>query len=357
MYGKGNFSDNALLHEFASTYNEILDSYYKDVDKDKLLESGISGMMGYLNDPYTTFMSKETAEMFNDDVEGIYHGIGTEIKYNEEEKIILIGKVFDDSPAFKAGLKENDILLRVNNEDVSGKSLNDVASIVRGEDNTTVNIVVLRDGKEKEFVVTRGKVDNISVLGKSYDIGDKKIGYLGITTFANNTYKQFKKELEELEKNKINSLIIDVRGNSGGYLTSVTDIISLFTQKGDIIYQLKVKDNTGIIKDKTDEKRDYPIVVLVDSSSASASEVLAGALQETYGATIVGTKTFGKGKVQKVRVLSNGSLIKYTYQEWLTPNGNSIDNKGITPNDIVEYAYNTETGEESQLERAFRILK
>ena len=357
MYGKGNFNNNSLLHEFASTYNEILDSYYENVDKDKLLESGISGMMKYLNDPYTTFMSKETALIFNDEVEGIYHGIGAEITYNDSENTVSVGKVFDDSPAFKAGLKEKDIILKVNGTDITGKSLEEIASMVKGEDNTKVSITVLRDSDEIELSITRGPVDNISVIADVLTVDDKKIGYLNISTFANNTYKQFKKELENLEKDNINSLIIDVRGNSGGYLTTVTDIISLFIEKDEVIYQLKMKDNTSIIRDRTSEKREYPIVVLVDHNSASASEVLAGALQEAYHATVVGTKTFGKGKVQKVRTLSNGALIKYTYQEWLTPKGNYIDGTGITPDEVIEYAYNVETGEENQLTRALEILK
>lgn len=350
MYGKAMLGKNASLYEFISTYDELVNSYYEDVDSNKLLESGISGMMRYLGDPYSTFMTKENADAFNDDVEGIYHGIGAEIKFDEKMENVFIGKVFENSPAEKANIKENDQLLKVNGELVKGKSLSEIANIVKGKDNTDVTITVLRDNNEIEITVTRGTVDNISVVGKIIEEKNRKVGYLAISVFANNTYNQFKKELVKLEKEGIDALIIDVRSNSGGYLTSVTDIISMFTKKGDVIYQLKTKDKTEIIKDTTDESREYPVVILTNSLSASASEVLTGAFKETYKACIIGTKTYGKGKVQKVRTLSNGSMIKYTYQEWLTPNGNYIDGVGIIPDIEEQYIYDEK--EDNQLNRA-----
>ena len=354
MYGKAMFGRNTSLYEFASTYDELVNSYYEDVDKDKLLESGISGMMRYLGDPYSTFMSKENADAFNDDVEGVYHGIGAEIKFDEKMENVFIGKVFENSPAEKANVKENDQLLKVNGESIKGKSLSEIASIVKGEDNTDVTITVLRDNNEMDITVTRGIVDNISVMGKVIEKDNKKVGYLVISVFANNTFKQFKKELKILEEQGIDSLIIDVRSNSGGYLTSVTDIISMFTKKGDIIYKLKTKDKIEVIKDATEESRDYPVAILTNALSASASEVLTGAFKETYGATIIGTKTYGKGKVQKVRTLSNGSMIKYTYQEWLTPDGNYIDGAGITPDIEEKYIYDEK--EDNQLNRAVKEI-
>lgn len=355
MYKRGFLGSNDLLYEFASTYNEIVDSYYTDVDSDKLLESGISGMMRYLGDPYSSFMTKESAQAFSEDVEGKYSGIGAEIKFDDKLENILIGRVFEGSPAEKAGIKENDMLLKVNNEPVKGKSLSDIASIVKGEEKTEVTVTVIRDEKEMEFKIKRGTVDSVSVLGKIIEKDEKKIGYLAISVFAVNTLDQFKKELENLEKESIDALIIDVRGNSGGYLTSVTDMISLFTKKGDVLYQLKAKNDIEIIKDNTNESRNYKIVVLTNSGSASASEVLAASLKESYGATIVGTKSFGKGKVQKVYTLSNGSMIKYTNQEWLTPKGNSIDGEGLTPDVIIEYVYDS-NGKDNQLDKAVEVI-
>lgn len=355
MYGKGMFGSNSLLYEFASTYNELVDSYFEDVEEDKLLESGISGMMRYLGDPYSTFMSKESASAFNESVEGVYYGIGTEVKYDEKFEHVYIGQVFEGSPASKVGLMEGDELIKVEGEEIKGKSLSQIASLVKGKEGTFVNITVIRDKEEKEFKIERGPVDSISVASKVIERDDNQIGYVAISVFANNTYEQLKNELEKLEKEGIDSLIIDVRGNSGGYLTSVTDIISLFTKKGDIIYKLKTKDKIEVIKDDTKESRDYRIVMLVDQHTASASEVLTGALKETYGAKVVGVKTFGKGKVQKVSTLSNGAMIKYTHQEWLTPNGDYIDGKGIEPDEMVIYTYD-EKIPDSQLEKAIEVI-
>ena len=355
MYGKGAFaSSSTSLNEFATAYNEIVNSFYKDVDSDKLLEAGISGMMNYLGDPYSSYMNKDVADDFNENIEGTYQGIGAEIKYDKDGNV-LIGRVFENSPAERAGLKENDMLLKVNNEDIAQKTLSQIANIVKGEAGTTVNVLIKRDGEEKELTLTRGSVDSISVASEVIEKGSRKIGYIVISIFASNTAEQFRKELTKLEDKGIDSLIIDVRSNSGGYLTTVTDIISMFIKKGEPIYQLKTKDKIEIVNDETDESRNYPIVVLANSGSASASELLVGALGEIYGAKIVGTKTFGKGKVQKVSTLSNGAIVKYTYQEWLTPKGNYIDSKGISPDIEIKFEYNTKQ-EDNQKDKAIEVI-
>lgn len=354
MYSRGTFKGSRTsLNEFTATYNELVDNYYQEVDKDKLLEAGISGMINYLGDPYSTYLTKENAEDFNEDVEGTYQGIGAEIRYNDANEP-CIGRVFEDSPAEKAGLMENDVILKASEIDVVDKTLSEIADIIKGEKGTDVNVTIRRDGEEKVFTLTRAVVDNISVTSEVIESNGKKIGYLYISVFAANTTKQFKTELNKLEKENINSLIIDVRGNSGGYLNTVTDIISLFTKKDAPIYQLKTKDKVEVVYDKTDESRDYTIVVLADRNSASASEVLTGALKETYHAQVVGTKTFGKGRVQKVLTLSSGALFKYTYQEWLTPDGNYIDKEGISPD--IEIEYDNTNGEDNQKEKAIELL-
>ena len=353
MYGKGGYKSSSLaLNEFISVYDEISNSFYKDVNNDELLENGIKGMIRYLGDPYSSYIDSDFADDFNEDVEGIYVGIGSEVKIEKDK--VLIGKVFEESPAEKAGLKENDILLKVNNESVDGMSLNKIASIVKGKKGTNVVLTVARDDKEINIEVTRDNIDSISVTGEVIEKDNKKIGYIYISIFAANTSKQFEKEIKSLEEKGIDSLIIDVRSNQGGYLTTVTDIISLFVEKGKPIYRLKTKENIEIVNDKTKDKRDYPIVVLANSSSASASEVLIGALKESYGAKIVGTKTFGKGKVQKVTTLSNGAMYKYTYQEWLTPDGNYIDEKGITPDVEIKYEYKENL--DNQKEKAIEVI-
>lgn len=354
MYGSGGFKGNSrkALNEFTATYDDILNNYYKDVDADKLLEAGLEGMIKYLGDPYSAYIDATESESFLETIEGEYCGIGAEIIYTPADGITKIGTIFDNSPALKSGLKEGDILKEVDGKSIEGKTNTEIAELVKGKKGTKVVIKVLRDEKEINFTLKRDKVDIPSVESKVYEENDKKIGYLLISVFANNTDEQFEEKLKELEKQEIDSLIIDVRGNTGGYLTTVTNIISLFTEKGTNIYQLKTKEEIEVIKDKTKEYREYPITVLTNGGSASASEVLAAALKENYMATVMGTKTYGKGKVQKSYNLSNGSMIKYTYQEWLTPNGNSIDGVGVEPSIVVEYQYEENVEIDNQLKEA-----
>ena len=355
MYGRGPLSSGSVsLNEFVSSYNEIVENYYQEVDTDKLLESGISGMLRFLGDPYSTYMSKEEAEEFNDDVEGTYQGIGAEIKYSDD-KLPMIGRVFEGSPAEKSGLLSDDIILKVNDVDVTKKTLSEIASIVKGDKDTDVSLTIRRGKEEKTITITRAVVDNVSVTSEIIEKKDKKIGYIYVSTFAANTAKQFRKELESLEEQGIDSLIIDVRGNTGGYLTTVEEMVSMFMKKDEAIYQLKTKGEIEIVYDKTDESRDYPVVVLADRTSASASELLVGAFRETYNAEIVGTKTYGKGKVQKVTTLSSGAMYKYTYQEWLTPEGNYIDRVGIEPTVEIAYEYN-EKGIDNQKDKAIEVI-
>lgn len=346
--------NKSSLNEFIATYDEIIDNYYQKIDKDKLLEAGIDGMIKYLGDPYSSYINKNDVDDFNDGVNGTYQGIGAEVKYNENN-LPTIGEVFKNTPAEKVGLKENDIILKVNDIIVKDKSLAEIAEIVKGKSGTNVKLTILRGKEEKTFTITRGTVDNISVISEIINSNNKKIGYIYISVFASNTAKQFKEKLENLEKEKINSLIIDVRGNTGGYLNVVTDIISMFIKKDEVIYKLKTKNKIDSITDKTIEYRTYPVAILADRGSASASELLIGAFSETYNAKIIGENTYGKGKVQKVFELSSGALLKYTYQEWLTPKGNYIDGVGIMPDINVKYEYISDN-RDTQKDKAIEIL-
>ena len=218
-------------------------------------------------------------------------------------------------------------------------------------------MTVTRDGEELTFKVKRESIDIESVSSEVITYKDKKIGYLIIDIFALNTASQFENKLKELEKEDIEALVIDLRGNSGGYLTTVTDIISLFVPKGKVIYQLKTKDEIEKIIDKTSDKRDYKIALLVNGGTASASEVLTEALVEENKAITIGTITYGKGKVQKTQELTNGASIKYTFQEWLTPSGKSIDEKGIKPKYEVVYEKDEEKDKyDTQLKKALELL-
>ncbi len=358
MYRKGalNVGIKKELNEFVETYTEILNDYYKDVSEEGLLEAGINGMVNFLGDPYSVYMDEEASTAFLEKVMGEYVGIGTEIADYGDGKIEF-QNVNQDGPAYKAGIRDKDLLKKVDDKDIKDMSLTDISNIVKGKEGTTVKITVLRDEKEMSFKVKRENIDIQSVTKELIEYNDKKIGYLVMDIFAANTSKQFETALKELEKEKIDSLIIDVRSNSGGYLTAANEIISMFTKKGDVIYELKTKEKIEKILDKTETKREYPVAILVNGGSASASEVTTAALKESYGAIVVGTTTYGKGKVQKTQELSSGASIKYTFQEWLTPKGNSIDGEGIKPDYEVEFkASDTENKYDSQLQKALDVL-
>ena len=358
MYRKGtiNYGIRKELREFADTYTEILNEFYTDIDKKGLLESGINGMVNYLGDPYSIYMDSETSSAFNEKVNGEYVGIGTEIIQYSDMKVEFF-EVYEKGPAYKAGIRNGDILIKVNDEDVTDMAIGDISSLVKGKSGTTVKITVLRGDAELEFNVKRESIDIKSVKSEIIEYSDAKIGYIAVDLFAANTFEQFKENLESIEKEGIDSLIVDVRGNSGGYLTTVSNILELFLKKGEMIYQLKTKNKIEKFYDKTNENRDYKIAVLVNGSSASASELLTACMKDTYGAYTIGTTTYGKSKVQKTQELSNGASIKYTFQEWLTPEGISVGDKGIEPEYVVKYeASDIDHEYDSQLQKALDLL-
>ena len=358
MYRKGslNMGIKKELNEFLDTYTEILNEYYEEIPENELLEAGVKGMIGYLGDPYSVYMDKDTSIAFNEKINGEYVGIGTEIIQYSDGKIEF-NDVYEDGPAYEAGIRVKDILIKVDDTDISDKTLSEVSSLVKGKSGSKVKITVLRDDEEKTFEVKRKSIDITSVTSDIIEYKDSKVGLLTISLFAANTNLQFEKELKELEKKKIDSLIIDVRGNSGGYLNVVSDILSHFIKKGELLYQLKTKDEIEKIYDKTEDKRNYKVAVLVNGGSASASELLASCMKDTYKAYTVGTVTYGKSKVQKTQDLSNGATIKFTFQEWLMPSGESVGGKGMEPEYVVPYESNdTEHEYDSQMQKALDLL-
>ena len=323
------------LKEFVDTYNDIVNNYYDKVNKEELIDAGIKGMINYLDDPYATYFDGTSSTNFNQTLEGNYEGIGIEVTLDNNK--VKITKVFADTPAKKAGIKVGDYITKVNGESVEGKSLSDVVSLIKNAKNKEVEITITRDNQEKTMKVTRTTVDMPYTSSKVYEENGKKIGYLKIEMFANNITKQVKKELESLKKKNIDKLVIDVRDNPGGYLTQVTEILSLFMTKKDVIYQLQNKNNKEKVYSTSSKATySYPVVVLINENSASASEILASAFKETYNAEIVGVNSYGKGTVQKTGDLNNGDTIKYTVQKWLTPKGNWINEKGVTPTKEVK---------------------
>ena len=323
------------LKEFVATYNDIVNNYYTSVNKEELIDAGIKGMINYLDDPYATYFDGTNSTTFNQTLEGNYEGIGVEVTSDNNK--VKVTKVFDDTPAKKAGIKVGDYITKVNGESTEGKTLSEVVSSIKNAKSKDVEITITRDNQEKVLKVTRTTVDMPYTSSKVYEQNGKKIGYLKIEMFSNNIGKQVKKELTSLEKQKIDKLVIDVRDNPGGYLTQVTDILSLFMTKKDVIYQLQTKDKKqkvyGISSKATYK---YPVTVIINENSASASEILASAFKETYGAEVVGVNSYGKGTVQKTGDLNNGDTNKYTVQKWLTPKGTWINEKGVTPTKEVK---------------------
>lgn len=340
--------------EFIDTYNDIRENYYEEVDKEELLDAGIKGMIEYLGDDYSTYMNKEETESFNEQVEGKYDGIGVEIQ--QLENSVSISRIFENTPASKAGLKVGDQFLMIGTEDVSKKTPSEISSLIKNSIDKEVKIKVLRNNQELEFNLTREEVELESVTGEIIVKNGKRVAYINISIFASNTYSQFLTKLNNLESEGFDSLVIDVRGNTGGYLTSVSSIASIFLEKGKVIYQLDTKGIVEKIKDTTSMSKKYKIAILIDKGSASASEILAAALKESYKATVVGTYSYGKGTVQRAYQLESGATVKYTIQKWLTPKGNWINEVGVEPDVIVEldesYLQNPSNETDSQLQRA-----
>ena len=342
------------------TYDTIMSEYYKDVDSDKLIEGAINGMLESLDDEHTMYFDKKSKEEFDSELSGNYYGIGAQIQLTSDETI-KITKVFDDSPAKKAGLKEEDVFVSVDGTSVKGKSATEVANMLKSDSVKTSTIVVKRNDKELTFKVTKENITLFSVSSEMLDNNGKNVGYLSVSIFGQKTYSQFKDALTKLEKQDMDSLIIDLRGNTGGYLSTVTNMLEEFIDKGNVIYQ--IQSSSGVKQYKTVKASDkkYKIVVLIDGGSASASEIMSAAMKEVYGATLVGKTTYGKGTVQTTKDLSNGSMIKYTIEKWLTPSGKNIDKEGIKPDYEVElgdsYKNNPTKENDAQLQKALDLLK
>lgn len=347
------------LNKFVDAYQTVLKNYPDKLDTSKLVESAIEGMMSSIGDKYTTYNNVDGATTFNETVSGTYEGIGCLVTTNENG--IQIIEVFDDSPASKAGLKEKDIIKKIDGQDFSDKTSSDMANYIKELDKKEVKITIQRDSEEKEVKLKRQKLEVPTVTTKVYEKNDKKIGYIDISIFSSVTDKQFKEKLKELEKKDIDGLIIDVRDNNGGYLNVVTNIASSLLKKGDVIYKLeKSTKKVETKKDTTKEKRTYPIAILVNGGSASASEILASAIKESYKGFVVGTNTYGKGTVQQTMNLEDGSMIKYTIENWLTPNGNWINEVGVTPTNVIEldesYYQNPTPENDNQLQEAINLV-
>ena len=340
------------LKEFIENYDYVVNNYYDKVDKTKLVDSAIAGMLTSL-DKNSSYVGTDS-DNFNIYLEGNYKGIGIEITLNDKEEIV-IHKVFKDSPADKAGLVDGDILVKIAGEDLKGKETGEISKIIKSQ-GKKFDIEFLRNGERKKTSVEVSDISLDSIFSKIIEKDDKKIGYIRISIFANNTTEQFKNHLSKLEKDGIDSLIIDLRDNSGGHLTTAEGIISLFLDSTHPIYQINSKGKISKYYSRGKKDKDLKVVLLVNGGSASASEVLTSALSEQMGSVIVGEKTYGKGSVQELQTLPSGGKYKLTTKTWLTSKGKTVDKEGIKPDVEVsldkDYLDDPKDEKDNQLQKA-----
>lgn len=335
------------IQEVEKIYDNLLSKYYGEIDKQTLSDAAIKGMIEALNDPYSTYIDAENTDDFDEQIYGYYVGIGTEITLNDENQF-EVTNIFENTPATDANIELHDIVVKVNNEDVSGKTVSDIGKLIQGEIGTDVTLTLRRGEEEFDVTITRDRIDLISVTSQIFEKDDKRIGYIKVTNFASNTFNQFQTALNELEENDIESLIIDVRDNLGGQLEVATQIASLFLTKDKVVYQLNTNGIIQPIYSTGPGSFQKPITVLINGATASASEVLAIALQESADATVIGTTSYGKGTIQESYKLSTGATIKFTVQEWLSPNGNTVNEVGVKPD--IEVSETENSGETDTLE-------
>jgi len=353
--------NNKNIKQLVSVYDELVENYYGELDDEELLESGIEGMINYLDDPYSTYFDSSISEEFNEMLEGEYIGLGAEISMNLNTKVLTVTKVLDNSPAKRSGLKIKDVIIEVAGKKVAELELDEITNIIKnGEIGTTVELKVIREKAEVIIEFERGIIEHTSVFGEVVEQDGKKIGLVTINVFAKNSHKQFERVINSLKEQNIEGLILDIRNNSGGYLTAVKSIANMFLDKKDVIFI--IKDKNGEEKQLSNKKKEIeiPTVLLINGGSASASEILAAALNENLGVELVGLNTYGKGTVQTTKTLSSGAIVKYTIQEWLTPSGKNIDKDGIAPTieiELNESYYDNPTMEnDNQLQKAIEIL-
>lgn len=327
--------------------------YGDDVKNEDLQDMSLKGYVAGLGDPYSVYYDKEETEELLDSTEGKYAGIGALMAQDQETLEITVQEVYKDTPAEEAGMKEGDVLLSVDGDDVTGMSLSEVVDLVKGEENTKVSVTVRRAGGNVDLEMTRKIVETQTVETEMKDGG---VGYLKITEFDTVTYEQFQNRLESLEEAGMTGLVVDLRDNPGGNLDTVCQILDLLLPEGTIVYT-EDKNGERVDTKTSDEEHQFtkPMAVLVNGGSASASEVFSGAVQDYGIGTIIGTQTYGKGIVQTLYSLSDGSCLKLTTAQYFTPDGRNIHGEGITPDIVLEKTPDDQR--DNQLEKAVETVQ
>ena len=341
------------LNEFLEVYSSVVNNYYEEVDTREMVDTALDAMLDYLGDTYTTYLDSSETEALEERLAGSYRGIGITILGRE------IQAVTNNSPAANAGLEVGDIIINVDGTDVSETDGSVISEMIKKTDKDSVTLTVLRNDSELTFNINIGTVPTVAV---AYRMFENNVGYLEMQVFSETLSSQVESALADLESQGMQKLIIDLRDNTGGYLESAEATANLFLENGKLIYSLENKDSKADYYDKTSTSTNYPIVILTNGNTASASEILAAALEDSYSNSVifVGKTSFGKGLVQQTYDLSDGSMAKYTSARWLRPNGECINGIGLSPDYDVDFSYiYNEAGEvisDTQLQKALEVI-
>lgn len=342
--------DPGALFQIVRTMHLIQRHYVGETDRKKIYDGALKGMVGVLNDPYSSYLDNQDFEALSTMTEGHFGGVGMVMGLRKDNQFVVVSPI-EDTPAYKAGIKAGDILLKIDGEDLSGQSLNEVVKKIRGQDGSQVTLTLKRGSEEaKDITVTRSDIKLKSVYGRMDGDG---IGYIRVTNFNEDTDKDFGEKLQQLRDQGMKALVLDLRDNPGGLLESGVGVARYLVPKGPIV-SVTDKDGNTQTESSSLEKVDFPLAVLVNHGTASAAEIVSGAIQDTGSGKLFGVKTYGKGVVQNIFLLSNQTAVKLTVARYYTSSGRSIDKVGITPDEVVEAA-----GEEgaNQLQAAENYLR
>jgi carboxyl-terminal processing protease len=338
------------------TLNIIDKNFYYDIDKKKVVEKAVDSIVESLQEPYTTYMDQEEYKKFEQYINGSYAGIGAVVLWDTEMKAVIIARPFEDSPAQKAGLVKGDKIIKIDGQDLSDTDLDGAVARMKGEKGTNVVLTVIKiqTGETIDVNVIR---DEIKIPSVDSEIREGEIGYIAISMFDIRTGDEFNEHLQKVLDNGAKGIILDLRDNGGGIVGSVTAVANQLLERGQMIFYTQDKQGNRQEHKSYGEGIDIPIVVLVNENTASASELLAGALRDNKGSVLVGKKTFGKGVVQMAYPLSDGSVIKLTIQKYFTPSGFDINNVGITPDYEVELVSDADEQYQKAVEVINNIFK
>ena len=361
--GDNTYLENSDIDTYLKTIKTAIDKNYlwkEKIDEQKLKDGAVEGYVEGLGDKYTEYIPKSEMDDFTENITGSFVGIGVYMIADEDSEKIIVYYPIPDSPAEKAGIKSGDAIINVDGKDYGYDDFDTIADSIKGKEGTRVKLVIERDGQKLDFEITRQRIETNPISSKSLN---NNIGYIKLPSFDSDSSNRLKEKIDELITNGTKSLILDLRNNGGGIVDEANKIADLFLDKGKTI--MTTKDNKG--KEETEKTKskieyDFPIIVLTNENTASASEILTAALKDNSRAKVVGTKTFGKGVIQTVITLLDGSGLKITTAEYFTPNGTEINKKGISPDievklpDTVKNIYALKDEDDTQLNRAIEEL-